>query len=164
MVGPCTIFGAYVADNQTIEYYLQELINKDGLLFQVVNFGALGLFYEFQYLLTECICDKDIVILASSKELLSIMNQYSNTYYLGDYSDIFDSVNNPLSYILDTFRHVNYEISKIIANRIYIALKQYLLPQTVQTERRIKGSYSGLFYFLGYRYILQRIHFGSQFK
>lgn len=57
--------GAYVTDYQTIKYYLQQLINDNGYEWQVVNFGAFGPGYEFQYLLTEGIDDEDIVLIAS---------------------------------------------------------------------------------------------------
>lgn len=128
IVGPCTIFGAYVTDHQTVEYYLQQFLRESGHSFQVVNFGALGLYYEFQYLLTEGISSQDIVVIASqNKKLTAVMRAFEQTYYLGDYSDLYDTIEDPVSCILDTFRHVNYRISEEIARRLYVSLKPYLV-------------------------------------
>lgn len=128
LVGPCTIFGAYVTDNQTVAYYLQQFINMDDYPFQVINFGALGLHYEFQYLLTESINNQDIVVIASqNRKLTTVMRKFNNSYYLGDYSELYDIIDNPISCILDTFRHVNYRVSEEIARRLYGSLKPYLI-------------------------------------
>lgn len=136
LAGPCTVFGAYVADEQTIEYYLQEMLNEDGCPVQVVNFGALGLYYEFQYLLTEALEDDDIVVVASqNKTLIRLLSQYDNACSLGDYSDIFDGISNPVSCVLDTFRHVNYRVSKEMARRIYGAVRPWLVSADKKTER-----------------------------
>lgn len=128
LAGPCTIFGAYVADNQTIEYYLQQLINDSGCEWQVVNFGSLGPDYEFQYLLTESIDDADIVVIAfqSRRWISSFMGSYQNVYYIGDFTDIFDSMDDPTDCILDTFRHTNYRVSEKIAKRIFESVEPYL--------------------------------------
>lgn len=138
LVGPCTVFGAYVADNQTIEYYLQGLLNNADYCYQVVNFGSLGLYYEFQYLLTECLSDEDIIIILSqSEELISIMGKQDNSFYLGDYSEIYNIIPNPMSCILDTFRHVNYKISEEIAKHIYTSIEPYLdINENIQYPKR----------------------------
>lgn len=136
LVGPCTIFGAYVADNQTIEYYLQQFINDGGYEWQVVNFGAFGPGYEFQYLLTESIHNADLVLIAfqSRRWTSTFMNQYQNVHYIGNFSNIFDNIKNPLSCILDTFRHTNYRVSEIAARQIYTNVRQYL-----RQERCLEG-------------------------
>lgn len=127
VVGPCTVFGSYVADDQTIEYYLQEILNDDKQDWQVVNLGVPGVGYEFQYLLTEPIKKDDIVvILTQNKNLPSIMKRYDNVFYLGEYSSIYEDIYHPISYVLDTFRHVNYVISEKIARRVYTQIEPYL--------------------------------------
>lgn len=127
LVGPCTVFGAYVTDYQTIEYYLQQLLNDNGYEWQVVNFGAFGPGYEFQYLLSESIHSEDIVLIAQSRRWTSsFMKKSSNMHYIGDFSDIFDGMQNPLSCILDTFRHTNYRVSEKFAKWIYASVEPYL--------------------------------------
>lgn len=128
LAGPCTIFGAYVADNQTVAYYLQQLMNDSGYEWQVVNFGTLGPYYEFQYLLTESIDDADIVVIAfqSRRWTPSLMDSYPNAHYIGDFTDIFDSMPNPTDCILDSFRHTNYRVSEKIAKRILESVEPYL--------------------------------------
>lgn len=136
LVGPCTVFGAYVADGQTIGDYLQEMLNRDGCPVRVVNFGSLGLYYEFQYLLTEAMGEDDMVVMASqNKTLIRLMGRYGNACCLGDYSDIFDGVSHPVSCVLDTFRHVNYRVSKEMARRLYGSIRPWLLPAGKKTDR-----------------------------
>lgn len=128
IVGPCTAFGRYVADNQTIEYYLQQLINEDGQSWQVVNFGSFGIGYEFQYLLTECISDDDIVVILTQNRSLTVyMRKYQRSRYIGDLSEIYKDIDCPTSYILDTFRHVNYKVSEMIAEYLYFHIKPYII-------------------------------------
>lgn len=128
IAGPCTVFGRYVADNQTIEYYLQQLINEDRQSWQVVNFGSFGMGYEFQYLLTEYMSDDDVVvILTQNSSLTAYMKTHQRVQYIGDLSDIYKDIDCPTSYILDTFRHVNYKISKMIAEYLYFHIKPYII-------------------------------------
>lgn len=127
IAGSCTVFGSYVADNQTIEYYLQRLINEGGQSYQVVNFGSLGTGYEFQYLLTERLSDDDIVvILTQNKSLTTYMRKEQRARYIGDLSEIYKDIDCPTAYILDTFRHVNYKISEMIAGYLYSYIKPYI--------------------------------------
>lgn len=148
LVGPCTIFGAYVADNQTIEYYLQQFIDDNSYEWQVVNFGALGPGYEFQYLLTENIDNSDIVLIAfqSRRWTSSFMKQYQNAYYIGDFSDIFDNMHDPLSCILNSFRHTNYKVSERIAERIYTLMEPYLGQKgSIKAKSSIRNSIQNYF-------------------
>lgn len=139
LTGPCTIFGAYVTDTQTIEFYLQSLLEDHGNSYKVVNLGSLGRQCEFEYLLTECFGDEDLIVVATSdRELTGILSKYSNAYSLGDYSDIFDAVSDPMSCILDTFRHVNYKISQLFAQRIYDSIKEYLLPENTKLTNEVQ--------------------------
>lgn len=141
LAGPCTIFGAYVADNQTVEYYLQQFINDNGYGWQVVNYGALGPGYEFQYLLSESIDDADIVLIAfqNRKWTSSFMGTYQNVHYIGDFTDIFCDIPDPVSCILDTFRHTNYRVSEKIAKRIFTSAEQYLEQQPgIKVKNSIK--------------------------
>ena len=148
LVGPCTIFGAYVADNQTIEYYLQQFMNNNAYEWQVVNFGALNLGYEFQYLLTETLDSADIVLIAFSdrKWTLSIMERCQSVHYIGDFSDIFENIRNPASYILDSFRHINYKISERIAERIYASVEPYFGQKgSIKAENSIRNPIQNYF-------------------
>lgn len=124
LVGPCTVFGSYVADEQTIEYYLQQYLNESSYQYEVVNYGTVGLCYEFQYLLTKPIGEEDIVIILTQiEECKKALELYINAKYIGDLSDVYDDVENPLECVLDTFRHSNYKISQKIAKYIYDYIK-----------------------------------------
>lgn len=137
MIGPCTMFGAYVSDEQTIQYFFQELLDRNHLSdYNVVNWGFHGIGYELQYLLTQKINSEDIVILGIEDNnwvncLKSGEKQKDNIKYLGDYSDVFRLFEEPLDNILDTFRHVNYRVNYEIANRLFHDIKNDLLHRTI---------------------------------
>lgn len=127
MIGQCTVFGAYVTDLQTMEYYLQEKLNGAKYEYQVVNGGVPGLYKEFQYLLTTAIKEDDIIVLFTREHtLIDVLKQYKQVHYLGSLSDIYTEIENPLSCILDNFRHVNYRVNQLIADRVFSALFPYL--------------------------------------
>lgn len=127
LVGPCTVFGAYVTGTQTIEYYLQDRLNNAQMEYQVVNAGTPGLYKEFQYLLTTSIKEEDIVVVFTREHtLIDVLKSYKQVHYLGNLSDIYSELEDPLSCILDNFRHVNYRVNQLIAERVYSALLPYL--------------------------------------
>lgn len=62
LVGPCNVFGAYVQDNRTIGYYLQEIMNREiGDAYEVVISASLGT-ADLSSLFCEKIGSGDIVI------------------------------------------------------------------------------------------------------
>lgn len=127
MVGPCTILGAYVANDQTIEYFLQKQLNENQMRYEVVNWGSLGPDREFQHLLTEAIGEDDIIVIAvADKVLTSILKSAKNVQYLGNLADIFEHIDHLVPCVLDTFRHVNYKINSIIAEYLYKTIGPYL--------------------------------------
>ena len=79
MIGPCTVFGAYVTDSQTVEYYLQEKLNVSEFEYQIVNGGAPGLYKEFQYLLTTPINEDDVVVIFTREHSSSALHNPCNT-------------------------------------------------------------------------------------
>lgn len=133
LIGPCTIFGAYVTDNQTVEYYLQEKLNIFDYKYQVMNGGALGLYKEFQYLFTKPMNEEDIVVIfAREHSLTDALRSYKQVHDLGSLSDIYKKLDNPLTCILDNFRHVNYRVNQLIAERVFSELIPFLDRQKVQ--------------------------------
>lgn len=144
VVGPCTVFGAYVSDKQTIQSYLQEMLCDFGINdYQVINWGFTGIGYELQYLLTEEISDEDIVILAvESKSWIQMLTsrekQNSRIKYLGDFSDVFRQLDNPVDNVLDTFRHVNYKVNKLLAEYLFGNLKNDFCSSEVCNQNNTK--------------------------
>lgn len=127
LIGPCTVFGSYVVETQTIEYYLQEKINNCKQNYQVLNCGFLGSGRDFQYLLTDSVGQNDVVVfLTFEHTLVDALKSYKQVHYLGNLSDIYSELEDPLSCILDNFRHVNYRVNQLIAERVYSALLPYL--------------------------------------
>ncbi len=114
LIGPCTIMGAYVGDEQTIVSYLQsELYRNHYGDYEVVNWGTCGLDYELQYPLTEEIRKEDIVVIGFTDEIWESilkreMQKNEKVRYWGRWSDIFREIEHPIDCVLDTCRHVNY--------------------------------------------------------
>lgn len=145
MIGQCTVFGAYVTDTQTIEYYLQEKLNVTEYEYQVVNGGVPGLYKEFQYLLTTPINEDDVIVIFTREHtLLDTLRAYEQVHYLGSLSDIYSELEDPLSCILDNFRHVNYRVNQLIAERVYSALVPYLNQKEV-VEKKITSPIQNYF-------------------
>lgn len=123
LVGPCTILGAYVCDEQTIEYYLQQLFeNKE---YEVINWGLCGPGNDLSYLLSEKIRPDDIIIISFSdggNAWEEFFKEQRN--YWGNWSEIYCEIRDPLNCILDNFRHVNYKVNQIIAKKIFERLSQ----------------------------------------
>lgn len=123
LVGPCTVFGAYVCDGQTIEAYLQQYIENDE--YEVINCGEFGPDGGLPYLFTEEIRSDDIVVISFSDESNAWKDFFmERKNYWGNWSDLYMELENPLACILDNFRHVNYKVNQIIARRIFEQLSK----------------------------------------
>lgn len=118
LVGPCTILGAYVCDEQTIGAYLQKYLENDE--YEVINCGTLAPDNGLPYLFTEKINADDIVVVSFSDDSNALKDFFmEKKNYWGNWSDVYRELENPLDCILDNFRHVNYKVNQIIARRIF---------------------------------------------
>ncbi len=65
MFGPCTIFGAYCPDSETVESHLQSLLERKGITeYEVVNMGLLSPQMSLNRLFTVDINYNDIVVIS----------------------------------------------------------------------------------------------------
>lgn len=140
LVGPCTILGAYVSDNQTIDYYLQKMLGEMSD-YEVINLGKCGPGQEIMTLKTTEIGRNDIVVVAYSGDVegnIWTEQLAQRNVFWGDWSDIFKEITNPLECILDTFRHVNYRVNQLFARRIFENLNDVLLSDGASKDDRRK--------------------------
>lgn len=124
LLGPCTIMGAYVSDEQTIGAYLQEYLRDTE--YEVINCGTF-VSEQLPYLFTEKMGCEDIVIIAfssGSDEWKEFFENANKMNYWGNWSDLYMEIDSPLDCVLDNFRHVNYKVNKIIARKIYEQLSK----------------------------------------
>ena len=148
LVGPCTVLGAYVCDEQTIGAYLQQYIENDE--YEVINCGAFGSDSGLPYLFTEKIESDDIVVISFSDECNAWKDFFmGKKNYWGNWSDLYMELENPLDCILDNFRHVNYQVNQIIARKIFEQLSKakeevgIVKKQLLQRTQPIQNYYIG---------------------
>ena len=130
-IGPCTFFGAYVSDNQTIEYYLYQLMKENNISgYEILNAGLLGPAITLSgKLLTESVSDDDIVIywaVMDKNALKDMKDIYPNIKIGSDWTEAFNSIENPVGNILDGLAHCNYKINKRLADIIFNDIKPEL--------------------------------------
>ena len=117
--GPCMIVGAYCKDEQTIESYFQRMINmKNDLPIQVINKGLFNMTNYFSRMMTDELCEKDIVVIHVEEKWLT--EEISRKcVYVGNLTDTFLSIENLENDILDIPEHCNYKVNERLAQRIY---------------------------------------------
>lgn len=131
LFGPCVVFGSYVCDNETIEYYLQDFLVSNGYNnYEVINVGSTRL-HMFGSMFTEKMSSDDIVIIVTA--LTHIYNLFGDIKseaveknlgykYQGDLSEIFCKINRPIECVLDDPTHCNYKVNKKIVERMFFDL------------------------------------------
>ena len=133
-VGPCTMFGAYTANEETIQAYLQELLIKNGITnCEVVNL-SVAMEMSIARLFNEKISENDIVIIMTNKFQLwkSLESEYRDKFTCVDNLNcIWDKIENPYSCLYNSYEHCNWKVNREIASKIYHDIK-------VSLEREIK--------------------------
>lgn len=117
--GPCTVVGAYCRDRQTIESYLQRILNsRTNSQIQVVNKGLFNMTNFFSRMMTDELSEKDIAVIYVEKRWLT--DEISRKCaYVGDLTDTFLSVEGLENNILDHQEHCNFRVNECLAKRIY---------------------------------------------
>lgn len=138
VMGPCTALGAYVDDYNTIEYYLQNIVNKYNFPYEVVNCGMLGPNNNYQALIYEQINSQDKVVFLMASRLLGI-KKFLRSEYKGDLSRVYQRIENPIDCYLDDPGHCNGTVNKKIAEFIWKDLKNSL-DKTEVTAQEPKRS------------------------
>lgn len=155
MFGPCIVFGSYVCDNETIEYYLQDFLISNGYNnYEVVNSGN-SRWYMFGGMFTEQMSSDDIVIIVTAlTDIYSSSDEIGNETilkrlgykYQGDLSEIYCQINNPIECMMDDPTHCNYKVNKKIAERMF----SDLLPKLTKDNGNIAPRVALQNYFIPY--------------
>ncbi|MCM1047745.1 MAG: hypothetical protein NC433_04895 [Clostridiales bacterium] len=128
--GPCTIAGAYGKDGETIESYLQRMVNmRAETQIQVINKGLFNMENFFSRMMTDKLCEKDIAVIYVDKRWLS-EEITGKCAYVGNLTDTFLQVENLENCILDVPDHCNYKVNQHLAERIYHDLEEHKLFDT----------------------------------
>lgn len=134
-IGPCSSFGAYVNDSQTIESYLQKKINctAPATNYEVINCGTMGA-SPFHKLLTEEFSKDDIIVYIVDGDYdyclwKKVCRKHDNVKLGSDLTASFNGITNPAGNILDELWHCNHVIFQRIAEIIYQDIEGELLAQ-----------------------------------
>ncbi len=119
MFGPCNVFGAFCKDNQTIEAYLQDLLNVNGYIsWEVLNKGVCGVDYSYDQMFVEELSEDDIVIIIGIEKWVPDEIEHALAFR-GDLSEFFVRLPHLSDYVLDSISHFNYVVNEKLAQQIY---------------------------------------------
>lgn len=125
MYGACTMRSRTVADNYTIEYFIQEHLNKDFAdRYRCVGYGLEApTINDFEYILDTKFKPGDIVVVGRdfSNRLKQMIKQNNCPYAL--LSVPFDNPNIGTFSVGSNFTHFNHKGCKIAADYIYNCIK-----------------------------------------
>lgn len=138
-LGACTIFGTFVSEKQTIEYYLYKTMETSHMLdYDILNCGLPGSEY-FNRLVTEQLSENDIVIILSEfgeyQIWKDISTEYSNVKMGSDLVEAYNGLDNPAGNVIDNLYHCNHIINERMADIIFHDIK-FELEQSDNREGR----------------------------
>lgn len=145
--GPCTAFGGYVDDYNTIEYFLQRKINEYNLPYEVVNCGTMGPKISYNRIFCERMNSKDkiIVFLRDWREIISSVFKEN---YKGNLTTVFQKMEDPINCWLNAPSHCNGYANEKMAEFIWEDLKENL-DKTINLKEKIERE-SVLDYYISY--------------
>lgn len=126
--GLCTAFGHYVADDATIEYYLQNYLIENGYdNYEVINAGTTA--REYGRWWVEEMSPDDIAIIVN--QFIPMYNQLGErkiepvvealgNRYKGDLSELCVTLEHPMECIIDGIPHCNFLMNQKIAEKMFI--------------------------------------------
>lgn len=123
--GPCTIAGAYCRDGQTIESYFQKMLNMQiDSPIQVINKGLFNMTNYFSRMMTDELCEKDIVVIHVEEKWLT-EEILRKCICVGNLTGTYLSIEDLDKDILDIPEHCNFKVNKRLAQRIYHDFEDY---------------------------------------
>lgn len=154
--GPCFIYGHFVADEYTIESFLQAKLNRKGYKAKCVNYGCLA--EEPLMLLSKVVSNRlnkgDIVIYyRDNKTYEGIPNI--------NIADICEKHEIPAAWMLDDPRHSNHKMNYLFADEIFEMIEPIIQKDIVGKEPvEVKNDFITLEYLDRYFSDCQIIHGG----
>ncbi len=159
--GPCTMFGAYVDDSSTIEYFLQEKINNEGKSYQVCNCSMMGPEYCYHRMFTENMKEHDIVILALRE--IDFPYCYFETqirsFFQRDLSMLFGKFRDAEKMFLSCPAHCNDVMNNKIADVFFEDIKKSLVD-----EKSTKAGIAMQDYYIGFDIRNYFMGFAKQYR
>lgn len=126
MIGPCTIFGAFVSDEQTVEVYLQEKLLENGFSdYEVIN-SSFTMEESLPRLFNEELSEEDIVIIMTKYfDMWKIYEKYypMKLKCMESMETIWEEIDTPLDYIFNEATHCNHIVNQKIAEKMFKDLR-----------------------------------------
>ncbi len=146
IIGPCLAFGAYVSDDETIGYYLQQIVsNNYGDKYEVMVYarrGGLGI----DLLVSEPVQRGDIIIyFAIEKASVEAVKRLDGVK-VTDFTSVFLKTENVEDYIFNSIVHCNYILNQKVAEFVFSEIALDDIPQKYSVEERIAKQN----YYIGY--------------
>lgn len=139
-VGPCTMFGAYTANEETIQAYLQEKLIENGFDdYEVVNL-SVGTELSIAGLFDAEISADDIIIIMTNAYPIwkEIERDYPDKVTcIDDLSSIWKKIDNPLSCLYESYNHCNWKVNREIAYKMYEDIRKDLNKEPA-SERSVR--------------------------
>lgn len=147
MFGPCTIFGAYCPDEETIESHLQYMMINNGIVeYEVVNMGLLGPQMSLNRLFSLDINSNDIIvvslILGGEDTIASL---FPKQYY-GVMNDVFKDIDSIDKHVLRACTHCDGAVNLLMAERLFKDIQKVI--DKAKTEDDFVVKYRGKDYFI----------------
>lgn len=137
-VGPCTMFGVYTSNEETIQAYLQEKLIQNGFDdYEVVNL-SVATESSIARLFSAEVSEDDIIIIMTNAYLLwkSIEKDYADKVTcIEDLGSIWQQIDNPLSCLYDSYNHCNWKVNREIAYKMYEDIKGDLSKESKDVYR-----------------------------
>lgn len=129
-VGPCLIVGHLVEDKNTIESYLQEIINKNNHSAEVVNLGSWSTPLEDAYRISNLKVNEGDIVIVYAYNPENIV--FSDTIEQMNIVDVLDENNVPSSYFDDMLVHGNHIANFLYAQKIYQLFEEKLKSKSLK--------------------------------
>ncbi len=140
MVGPCTFFGWFGNDYQTIQFFLQDFLIQNGWQDYEIVTLASHYMYGFTRLFSEKISQDDIVLLMVNKEEHELWKeksaQFPNRIWIK--KSLKGALNGKINFALHIYNsimHFGVGINKLLADVIYTDLSKQLTKKKNRYDR-----------------------------
>lgn len=154
-VGPCTMFGVYVANEETIQTYLQRMLVESNFEdYEVINLSVSAELGIARLFTEEISADDIIIIMTNAYQVWKSMEQMypEQITCVTDLGSIWDKIDNPLSCLYDSYNHCNWRVNREIAYKMYEDIKGSLSKEIKDIHReRLQDYYIAPDIFVYYR-------------
>ena len=154
--GPCFIVGRYVADEHTIESFLQAKLNAKGYKVKCVNYGCWAdQWTQFNRMALTRFNKGDIIILYNENK------KYEGVSSI-DLLGICEKHQVSAAWMVDDPRHCNHKLNSIYAEQIFDMIEQVVQEDIEEKESvEMKNDFMSLAYIDRYFYGFKETHQGA---